>query len=90
LSFAQIVDGNTDEIFLNFQSRASSHKNIDSFTKVSSIIYQSFNNIPTARAKSKLGPVFFISAGARFTVILLVDNLVPLDFRADLSLSLLS
>jgi hypothetical protein len=89
-SFAQIVAGSTLEIFLNFQSRASSHKKILSFTSLSSLIHQSFKSIQIAIGKSKLGHVFLISAGARFIVILLAGSLELLDFIADLSLSLLS
>jgi hypothetical protein len=40
--------------------------------------------------KSKLGPLFLISAGAKFTVILFIGSLFPEDLSADFSLSLLS
>jgi hypothetical protein len=48
------------------------------------------SRIQIATGKSKHGHDFFISAGARFTVILDVGNLKLLDFIADLKRSLLS
>jgi hypothetical protein len=83
------VAGNTETTFLSLQSRDNSHKKIESDINVSSI-NPSFNMIQIAIGKSKLGQDFLISAGARFTVILVIGNLLPLDFIADLSLSLLS
>jgi len=90
LSTAQIVAGSTLDIFLNLQSSASSQIKILSLIKSSFLIYQSLKSIQTAIGKSKLGQVFLISAGAKFTVILLAGSLLQLDFIADLSLSLLS
>ena len=46
--------------------------------------------MPTAIPKSKLGPDFFIFAGARLTVIRVVGSFAQLDFNALLSRSLLS
>jgi hypothetical protein len=55
-----------------------------------STISQALFKIPTAIGKSKLGPVFLMSAGARFTVILETGSFIFEDFKALLILSLLS
>jgi hypothetical protein len=89
LSFAQIVEGRTQFIFLNFPSNDNSHIKTELFTKVSKIT-PSCKSIQTAIAMSKLEPDFLISAGARLTTILVDGNLVQLDFRAERSLSLAS
>jgi len=88
-SFAQIVVGKILETFLNFQSKDNSQMKIESFTNLS-LICPPFNKIQIAIGKSKLGHDFLISAGARFTVILLIGNLFELDLKADFILSLLS
>jgi hypothetical protein len=88
-SFAQIVDGKTPFIFLNFQSRESSQIKID-FSIKSFFISFSCKSIQIAIGKSKLDPDFLISAGAIFTTILVIGSLVPLDFIAERSLSLAS
>jgi hypothetical protein len=87
---APITAGRTHQIFLNFPSRASSHKNILSPNNSDSSIYQALSKIPSAIERSKQGPVFLISAGARFTVIRLVGSFVLQDFIALLRRSLLS
>jgi hypothetical protein len=89
-SFAQIVIGKTESMTLNFQSRDNSPTKTESLINLSSVIHQSFLKIQIAIGKSKLGHDFLILAGARFTVILVVGNLVSLDFIADFNLSLLS
>jgi hypothetical protein len=89
-SFAQIVIGNTESTTLTFQSRANSPTKTDLSINLSSVIHQSFLKIQIAIGRSKLGQDFFIEAGAKFTVILVVANLVSLDFIADFNLSLLS
>jgi hypothetical protein len=48
------------------------------------------SKIQIAIGRSKLGPTFFISAGARLTVILVDGSFAPLALKALLSLSLLS
>jgi hypothetical protein len=65
-------------------------KFIESSINLSSVIHQSFLKIQIAIGKSKLGQDFLIFAGAKLTVILVVANLVSLDFIADFNLSLLS
>jgi hypothetical protein len=89
LSLAHIVAGKTLDTFLSLPSRANSHKKIESFTN-SSFIEPLFKSIHIAIGKSKLGHDFLISAGAKFTVILVIGNLFPDDFNADFILSLLS
>jgi hypothetical protein len=86
---AQIVAGKTEATFLSLQSRDNSQIKIESFINLSSI-NPSCNNTQIAIGKSKLGPVFLISAGAKLTVILVIGNFFQDDFIADLSLSLLS
>jgi hypothetical protein len=86
---AFIVAGNILLTFLKSQFKDNSQIKIDSEIK-SSIISQEFNKIHIAIGKSKLGQVFFISAGARFTIILVVGNFFQEFFKADLILSLLS
>jgi hypothetical protein len=88
-SFAHIVAGKTDATFLSLQSRDNSQIKTDSFINLSPINHQ-FNNIQIAIGKSKLGPDFLMSAGAKLTVILVIGNLFQIDLIADLSLSLLS
>jgi hypothetical protein len=85
-SFAQIVLGKTQFIFLNFQSSDNSQIKIASFINFS-ITSHSCKSIQTAIAKSKFGPDFLISAGAKFIVILEAGNLESLDFKAERSLS---
>ena len=46
--------------------------------------------IPTATGRSKVVPSFFMSAGARLTVIFLAGRLYPVFFIAARTLSLLS
>jgi hypothetical protein len=89
-SRAQIVAGSIPDTFLSFQSSANSHKNILHSINFFSMITSSDNRIQIAIGKSKLGPTFLMSAGARFTVILVVGSLARLDFKALLTLSLLS
>ena len=89
-SFAQIVIGKIESTILNFQSKANSQMKIESSINLSSVIHQSFLKIQIAIGKSKLGQDFLIFAGAKLTVILVVANLVSLDFIADFNLSLLS
>ena len=84
-----IVAGRTLETFLSLQSRDNSPIKIDSLTK-SSLIFHSFKSIQIAIGKSKLGPDFLISAGAKLTVILVIGSLFQEDFKADFILSLLS
>jgi len=88
-SFAQIVAGKTLFIFLKSQFKDNSHKKI-LFSSNSCKKSNSQARIHTAIGKSKLGQDFLISAGAKFTVILEAGNFAQLDFKADLSLSLLS
>jgi hypothetical protein len=88
-SLAQIVAGKTQFIFLNFPSRDNSQIKIESSIKLFSTT-PSCKSIQTAIAKSKPDPDFLISAGAIFTTILVIGNLVPLDFIAERSLSLAS
>ena len=89
-SFAPIVAGRTDFTFLSLPSSASSHINMLSLIISSLSIYHSLRRIPIAIGRSKLGPVFFILAGARLTVIRLVGSLAWLDLSALLRRSLLS
>lgn len=66
-SFAKITDGNTELTGRKIPSSASSPiKREDSIISVSKIT--SFERIPTAIGRSKLGHFLRISAGARFTV----------------------
>jgi hypothetical protein len=88
-SFAQIVDGKTQFIFLSFQSKDNSHIKIELLTKKSRIKF-SCKSIQIAIAKSKPEPDFLISAGAKLTTILVEGNFVQLDFKAERSLSLAS
>jgi len=88
-SFAEIVAGRTEFILLTLQSRANSQRKID-FSIKSSFIKPQFKRIQIAIAKSKLGQLFFISAGAKLTVILFIGSLFPADFSADFNLCLLS
>jgi len=87
-SFAQIVAGSIHQTDLSLPSRDNSHKKILFFTNSSDFIVQELSNIQIAIAKSKIGQVFLISAGAKFTVILDAGNLSQEDFSADLILSL--
>jgi hypothetical protein len=88
-SLAQIVDGKTQFISLNFQSRDNSQIKIELSNK-SFFTSRSCDNIQTAIGKSKPEPDFLMSAGAIFTTILVTGSLVPLDFIAERSLSLAS
>jgi hypothetical protein len=88
-SLALIVAGKTEGIFLNFQSKDNSQIKILSSIKSESKTPE-FSKTPIAIGKSKLGHVFLISAGAKFTTILVIGNLFQADFIADFSLSLLS
>jgi hypothetical protein len=88
-SFAQIVAGKTLLIFLKSQFKDNSQIKILFSSKVLSKS-NSASKIPIAMGKSKLGQDFLMSAGARFTVILEDGSFDQLDFKADLSLSLLS
>jgi hypothetical protein len=89
-SLAQITLGKIEFTGLNFQSKESSQINIELFKNSLSSISQVLFNIQIAIHKSYETPDFFISAGAKLTVILVVGNLKDEDFNAHLSLSLLS
>jgi len=72
-SLVKITEGRIELIGRNFPSRASSHKNID-FDRNSSNKSIELPRIQIAIARSKLGHFFLMSAGARFTVILVPGN----------------
>lgn len=89
-SLAHIVIGRIEETALSFQSSASSQTNRESFINGVLSIHQSFWRIHIAIGRSKLGHDFFMFAGARLTVILLLESFILLDFIALRSRSLLS
>jgi hypothetical protein len=89
-SFAPITLGKIELTDLSFQSSESSPINIEFFKKSLSSISQVLFKIHIAIPKSNETQAFLMSAGAKFTVILVVGNLKEDDFKAHLSLSLLS
>jgi hypothetical protein len=88
-SLAFIVAGKILFTFLKSQFKDNSQIKIEFSINFSSISPE-LSKIPIAIGKSKLGQVFFMSAGARFTIILVVGNFFQEFFNADLILSLLS
>jgi len=72
-SFAKITVGRTACTERTAPSKASSPITNVSFKILCSILHSS-KRIPRAIGRSKLGPDFLISAGARFTVILVRGN----------------
>jgi hypothetical protein len=88
-SLAKITDGRIEVIGRSLPSKANSHKNIDSFRNFE-LNHISAPNIHIAIERSKLGHFFFMSAGARLTVILVQGKKNPEFIIAVLTLSLLS
>jgi hypothetical protein len=87
---AQITLGSIEFTALTLPSSDSSQINIEFFRYSFSFISQALFSIQTAIGKSNETHDFFISAGAKFTVIRVVGSLKLEDFKALLSLSLLS
>ena len=87
--FASTAIGNAPFTCLNLPSRESSPKNTV-LLKLFSIIISVAERSPIAIGRSKALPSFFISAGAKLTVIFFVGNFNPLFFIAAVTLSLLS
>jgi len=87
---AHITLGKTEFTALTLQSSDNSQIKIEVFRYSLLQISQVLFNIQIAIGKSKETHDFFISAGARFTIILETGSLKFDDFKALLSLSLLS
>ena len=87
-AFAEIKTGIMPVTGRNAPSSASSPKK--TMPSVSAVSWSLAFKILIASGKSKCEPSFFISAGARFMVILFTGKYSALFFMADSTLSLLS
>jgi hypothetical protein len=87
---AQITLGKIEFTRLTLPSRDNSQIKTEFFKYSLSFIFHVLLSIQTAIGKSKETQDFLISAGAKFTVILVAGSLKLDDFKALLSLSLLS